>query len=223
MMMPALFATSQATKVSFTGVSLDGLYFPMDSVVVTNVTRGWTETLVYPDTTLILSHLGVEEVTFGQAGIIKMYPNPSNECANVEFGIIEAGRVGISVISIEGVQKASWEGCLQSGTHQVRIMLDKPQMALVVITTEKNRYIGKLFQIGTGSGNFIELDEAPTAMPNRSVSSDKLDAGGGFAPGDLLSCTGIGMSDEGMLISETVLQAIFMDEMITLVFPIESI
>ena len=60
LMVSALFAVSQ-TKVVFTGAMLNGTYCPFEEVKVTNMTKGWTETLVYPDTILILSGLGVEE------------------------------------------------------------------------------------------------------------------------------------------------------------------
>ena len=223
LMMSTLFATSQAVRVSFTGVDLNGSRFPIDTVSVSNITRGWTETLVYPDLTIVLSRLGVPEVDSDLVGIVNVYPNPSTDHANVEFGIAEAGRVGISVFGIDGVQKAFWEGRLQAGLHHVRVMLDKPQMALVVVNTEKERYVAKLLQIGNGSGNLLEFHENPIVSQELSSRSDRLDAYGGFEPGDVFSFVGKGTTAEGTVVtSDTEEMDIFEDETVTLVFPVET-
>jgi hypothetical protein len=175
--------------------------------------------------TIVLSRLDVPEADSDPVGITNVYPNPSSDFANVEFGIAEAGRVGISVFGIDGVQKAFWEGRLQAGLHHVRVMLDKPQMALVVVNTEKERFVARLLQIGNGSGNFVELQEKLVAThecSDRSTRSDRLDAFGGFEPGDVFSFVGKGKTAEGTLVtSDTEEMDIYEDETVTLVFPVE--
>ena len=169
LMVTALFAVSQ-TKVVFTGAMLNGSYCPFEEVKVTNITKGWTETLVYPDTVLILSGLGVEEVSTSNEGIIRVYPNPFKDFTNVEFSVPESGWVEVCVVGVDGVKEASWEGYMQSGTHQLRITLEKPQMAFAVITTEKERYVGKLLHVGGGGINEIDVC---SASPMFSLSSDE--------------------------------------------------
>lgn len=222
LLLSTLFATSQKVTVLFTGVDKDGLYLPFDSVTVTNLNRGWTVTLEYPDTTLALSGVGVDEFSSDQAGIIGMFPNPFNDFTHVDFSIPESGPVGIDIVGIDGTQKASWEGSLQAGSHRARITLDKPQMALVVITTGNDRYIGKLLQVGTGGGNTVELSDISSVASSRSVRSNRFDANGGFLPGDRLSCIGMVKSNGDLEVSETVLEAVYEDETITLVFPISQ-
>ena len=220
LMLTALFAVSQ-TKVTFTGAMLDGSYCPFEAVKVTNITKGWTETLVYPDTVLILSGTGVEEVTPFREGIMHVYPNPFEDFTEVEFDVLESGPVGIRVVGVDGVQKTSWEGYMPSGTHQVRITLENPQMALIVITTEKGCHVGKLLHVGNGGMNEIDVRSVSTRVSERSHGSNR--SGGDFTPGDVMSYEGVLQKCEEMIYSDEVTQAQFVDEAITLVFPVTEL
>ena len=219
----AMLAVSQErTVVRFTGVSEDGLRCPFDVVNVTNITRGWNETLVYPDTVIVLSGLGVEEHLSVCEGITRVYPNPSSDFSNVEFGILQSGVVEISVVGIDGVRKASWEGYLSSGRHQVRITLDKPQMAFVVVTTEKERYVGKLLHMGHHGKNELDLCSISLGLSERSNGVDRLDANDGFMPGDILCYEGVLLNNGNLLYSKKVTQAQYANETISLVFPVNK-
>ena len=219
-MLTALFAISQ-TKVTFTGAMLDGSYCPFEEVKVTNITKGWTETLVYPDTILILSGLGVEEASSSREGITHVYPNPFEDFTDVEFDVLESGRVDIRVVGVDGVQKTSWEGYLPSGVHQVRITLESPQMALVIVATERGNYVGKLLHVGNGGMNEIDVRSVSTRVSERSHGSNR--SGGDFTPGDVMSYEGMMRDCEDMIYSDKVTQAQFVDEAITLVFPVTEL
>ena len=220
LMLTALFAISQ-TKVTFTGAMLDGSYCPFEEVKVTNITKGWTETLVYPDTILILSGLGVEEASSSREGITHVYPNPFEDFTDVEFDVLESGRVDIRVVGVDGVQKTSWEGYLPSGVHQVRITLESPQMALVIVATERGNYVGKLLHVGNGGMNEIDVRSVSTRVSERSHGSNR--SGGDFTPGDVMSYEGMMRDCEDMIYSDKVTQAQFVDEAITLVFPVTEL
>ena len=220
LMLSALFAVSQ-TKVTFTGAMLDGSYCPFEEVKVTNITKGWTETLIYPDTVLILSGTGVEEVSSSREGITHVYPNPFEDFTDVEFDVLESGPVGIRVVGVDGVQKTSWEGYMPSGTHQVRITLESPQMALVVVTTERGNYVGKLLHVGNGGMNEIDVRSVSPRVSERSHGSNR--SGGDFTPGDMMSYEGMLRDCEDMIYSDKVTQPQFVDEAITLVFPVTEL
>ena len=216
LMLTALFAVSQ-TKVTFTGAMIDGSYCPFEEVKVTNITKGWTETLVYPDTVLILSGTGVEEVTPFREGITHVYPNPFEDFTEVEFDVLESGPVGIRVVGVDGVQKTSWEGYMPSGTHQVRITLESPQMALVVVTTKRGNYVGKLLHVGNGGMNEIDVRSVSPRVSERSHGSNR--SGGDFTPGDMMSYEGMLLNCGGEVYSDKVIQEQFGDETISLAFP----
>jgi hypothetical protein len=220
LMLSALFAVSQ-TKVTFAGAMLDGSYCPFETVKVTNITKGWTETLVYPDTVLILSGTGVEEVSPSREGIMHVYPNPFEDFTDVEFGVLESGSADIRVVGVDGMLKASWEGYLPSGVHQVRVTLEDPQMALVVVTTERGNYVGKLLHVGEGGMNEIDVRSASPMFSERSNGLTR--AGGDFTPGDMMSYEGMLRKCEEMIYSDEVAQAQFVDETITLAFPVSGI
>ena len=214
LMLTALFAVSQ-TKVTFTGAMLNGSYCPFEEVKVTNMTKGWTETLVYPDTVLILSGTGVEEVSPSREGIMHVYPNPFEDFTDVEFDVLESGPVGIRVVGVDGVQKTSWKGYMPLGTYQVRITLENPQMALVVVTTERGNYVGKLLHVGNGGMNDVR-----SASPMYSERSNGLTrSGGDFTPGDMMSYEGMLLNCGGEVYSDKVIQEQFGDETISLAFP----
>ena len=219
LMVSALFATSQ-TRVSFTGVSLDGSYCPFDMVNVTNITKGWSETLLYPDTVLILSGLGVEENSSACNGITHVYPNPFKDFTNVEFGILESGQVNIRVVGVDGMLKAKWEGYMHAGIHQLRITLEKPQMAFVVITTEKEHYVGRLLNVGGGGVNEIIMCSASSVVSERSNELERSGENGDFSLGDMMSYEGVILNDGNVIYSNKVIQAQYVDETISLVFPV---
>ena len=220
LMVTALVAVSQ-TKVTFTGAMLNGSYCPFEAVKVTNITKGWTETLVYPDTVLILSGTGVEEVSPSREGIMHVYPNPFEDFTDVEFDVLESGPVGIRVVGVDGVQKTSWKGYMPLGTYQVRITLENPQMALVVVTTERGNYVGKLLHVGNGGMNEIDVRSVSPRVSERSHGSNR--SGGDFTPGDMMSYEGMMRDCEDMIYSDKVTQAQFVDEAITLVFPVTEL
>ena len=216
LMLAALFAVSQ-TKVTFTGAMLNGSYCPFEAVKVTNITKGWTETLVYPDTVLILSGTGVEEVSPSREGIMHVYPNPFEDFTDVEFDVLESGPVGIRVVGVDGVQKTSWKGYMPLGTYQVRITLENPQMALVVVTTERGNYVGKLLHVGNGGMNEIDVRSVSPRVSERSHGSNR--SGGDFTPGDMMSYEGMLLNCGGEVYSDKVIQEQFGDETISLAFP----
>ena len=220
LMVTASLAVSQ-TKVVFTGAMLNGSYCPFEAVKVTNITKGWTETLVYPDTVLILSGTGVEEVSASREGIMHVYPNPFEDFTDVEFDVLESGLVDIRVVGVDGGLKTSWQGYLPSGVHQVRITLDKPQMAFVVLTTEKERYVSKLIHVGDGGMNEIDVCSASPMFSERSNGLTR--SGGDFTPGDMMSYEGILRKCADSIYCDKVTQPQYVDETITLAFPVSGI
>ena len=85
----SLLGFSQASiTVRFSG-QLDGsAYQRLDSVKVTNITRGWTETVHYPDTIAILSQTtGLETISSDADALYQNVPNPFDCTTTAELAI----------------------------------------------------------------------------------------------------------------------------------------
>ena len=74
-MMP--IQAQESVKLIFTAITADGSYSPFTYVSATNLTRGWTETLLYPDTVLVLtSSVGIgEQQNIAGLRLSEAFPN----------------------------------------------------------------------------------------------------------------------------------------------------
>ena len=79
---------SQEITVSFAGL-FNGTDYRLDSVVVTNLTRNWTETVEYPDTIIVLgSTVGANLNIAVEQGLRQNVPNPFDCTTRTElFGV----------------------------------------------------------------------------------------------------------------------------------------
>ena len=59
----SLSHAQNSTVLRFTGQGSNGAYLQLSSVEVKNLTRGWEETLVYPDTILMMGNVGIDDYT----------------------------------------------------------------------------------------------------------------------------------------------------------------
>ena len=84
-------AISQDITLRFTGAKTDGTYIRLDSVVVTNINRSWSETAVYPDTVLTFTQTGISDAQSLSAEV-SAYPNPFNGATNVSVSVPQGGK-----------------------------------------------------------------------------------------------------------------------------------
>ena len=210
-----LSAAQQNVTLKFTSTTPSGSYFPFDMVNVTNVTRGWTESLVYPDTTMVLtSYDGLHE-DYNDGFMSEAYPNPFNGSANVLFNIGKAGQITAEVMNMNGQRLTEFSGFVDQGTHQLTINLDKPQIAFIVITTSNSQFTKKIINTGCGDYNKIEINRLD-ATYNKSRD------GGEFVIGDEMSYFAVAQSNGNTIYSNIVTQAQYNDETIVLTFSIPT-
>ena len=215
-LMCAIVMTAQQTvTLKFTATTSAGIYYQFDVVNVTNVTRGWTESLVYPDTTMVLtSYDGLHE-DYNDGFMSEAYPNPFNGSANVLFNIGKAGQITAEVMNMNGQRLTEFSGFVDQGTHQLTINLDKPQIAFIVITTSNSQFTKKIINTGCGDYNKIEINRLD-ATYNKSRD------GGEFVIGDEMSYFAVAQSNGNTIYSDTVTQAQYNDETIVLTFSIPA-
>jgi len=201
---------TKTTVLTFTANAPDDIYHPFNSVNVTNVTRGWTETLVYPDTVLVLKNT-----------TCIVSPNPFSLQTNVRFQMSKEGRAVFVVCNINGQILASAESWLGQGMHNLTIALEKPQLAILSITTPIDRYAIKLIQTDYGGKNDIMFG-ANENWNNILIEESEM---GRFEIGDIMSYEAIFEDDDEKVSSEIITKAQFDNDTITLhfSFPIGAI
>lgn len=210
-----LSAIGQSIVVTFTGRNQNGNYHPFTSVSVQNQTRGWAQTLTYPDTTLILNITqGIADMDRQMVGLSAVAPNPFVGTATTTLTLAEAERVSFEVVRINGQRIVAKELDLPAGSHQIGLSLAETQVAFLVVETPTRRYVAKLANKGTGGSNAIRLLGSTENIPQHKAVAE-----GDFHVGDLMSY--VGQSNDGT--SAVVAKAQQANELITLVFTEDTV
>ena len=223
LMMIALLAAmmpiqaQETVKLIFTATTTDGNYSLFTYVSATNLTRGWTETLLYPDTVLVLTNsVGIgEQQDLDGLRLGEAFPNPFTKETNVLLEIPEDGEALIQLVDINGVTLASEQAYLAAGTHRLKVLLSIPSMAFLCVTTNHGRQVTRLLNTNCGGVNRISVETigAPKPCPMRSSLV------GDFEPGDVMSYEAVLVNGNDSLRSEVITQEQFTDETIVLMFP----
>ena len=150
---------AQSVPVSFTGRDAANNYVQLDRVVITNQTKGWTETIYWPDTTLTMQNgTGIDEsVASGGFGLSRNNPNPFSGTTDVNLTVADAGAVTLEIVDGNGrIVGANNYSPLPTGIHQFRITLSAA--GTYVMTARQNGKTSaiKMVNNGTGNGNRIE-------------------------------------------------------------------
>ena len=192
----SVLATSmnaQTVTLAFTGKkNSSNQYVRLTKVVITNMTRNWTETIYYPDTILQLScGVGIEDFeTEAGFALSQNIPNPFEGKTDFVLRMAETDMANIAVYDVNGKKITELKQQLPKGIHSFRIMLTTPQAYMLKVHTKKNSGTVKILNTGNAGQNLIEyLGE--TGYP----ITCQLEAGKGnsnkpFMLGDLMQYVG---------------------------------
>ena len=150
---------AQTVTLTFTGRNAANHYMQLDRVVVTNLTRGWQETLYWPDTTLIMPNVtGIDEsVANGGFVLSQNNPNPFTGTTDVNLMVPDAGAVTLEIADGNGrIVGANNYSPLPTGTNQFRVSLSVA--GTYVMTARQNGKTSSIKMVcnGAGNGNRIE-------------------------------------------------------------------
>lgn len=205
----ANIAFSQITVRFASRLALNG-YIQMDSVVVENVTRSWTERLVYPDTVLVFASSSIAEAQGWNIGLAS-YPNPFRGTATVSLTAPESGNYTLRLFNLSGQLLAETAQRLEAGTSLFDISLREPQMALLTVSSAHGQKSLKLLNSGRTSGNAI-------AFRSNIMATNKMQSNQPFATGDLMRYIGYATYNGNQLISTPIEQNQQVSESLTLLF-----
>ena len=68
----------QSVTLTFTGRDANNQYIQLSRVVIANATQSWQETIYYPDTTLTMGQVGIEDYIFSPP--VKMDRHHPSKC-----------------------------------------------------------------------------------------------------------------------------------------------
>ncbi len=149
---------AQQVVLTFTGRDADNHFLPLSRVVIGNQTRGWQETICYPDTTLSFGATGIEEnASDGSFGLAQNNPNPFNGATDVNLTVTEPGAVTMEITDVNGkIVETHGRASLQPGTHQFRINVANAGVYFLTARQNGKTSSVKMVNNGNGAGNGIE-------------------------------------------------------------------
>ena len=137
----SISTSAQTVTIAFTGKKYgSSQYMRLSKVVITNITRNWTETIYYPDTILQLScGVGIDDFdTDDGFALSQNIPNPFAGQTDFVLRMVEADNAHIAVYDMNGKMITGLDQQLSKGIHSFRIMLTTPQAYILKVHTKKN-------------------------------------------------------------------------------------
>ena len=209
--------------LSFSANAQGGMYCPFDALIVTNVTRGWTETLAYPDTVLLLHYtsVGIVEQYGKVLRLSEAYPNPFTNETNVSLDMPAMDEVFIQVVRIDGVVVANCQYLLAAGSHIIKVGLSSPSMAFLIVTTARERQVVRMLCTGNDGRNFVMVESGSNEhnSTNQIVRSNEI---GEFQPGDMMRYTAVLFDGANEVYSNTITQQQYESQIVTLSFDLTT-
>jgi hypothetical protein len=132
-------------NLRFTSRLLDGSCQALDSVKIINNTRGWEETIYYPDTVLqMINSTGISEVENHANSIMQNIPNPFKGTTEVNLQLSAQEDVSLALYDLSGKQYAVYHANMPEGKHGFRLTVGVAQMYFLILKTSKGEQVIKL-------------------------------------------------------------------------------
>ena len=171
-------AFSQEITVRFTG-QLNGTdYCRLDRVVVTNLTRNWSETLEYPDTIIVLGGtVGTDLNIAATQGLGQNIPNPFDCETRVELSVSQRENVRMQLLDASGKQYAEYSGSLDAGVHTFDISAAAPQTYVLNATVGSRSYSIRMVNMGSGCGSSIKYAGVSGSIMAKLTTANEFQTG----------------------------------------------
>ena len=170
-----LFA--QTVSVTFTGRDAQNQYLPLNRVIVSNLTKGWQETLIWPDTVLVMTSTGIGDVetqNFATLQLSQNNPNPFDGTTSANLNVAEQGDVELVLTDIAGrIVGANNYTPLQPGVHSLRITLSSPGLYFLTARQNERTASVKMVNRGYGGGNTIAFSSVVETLHAVSLPQPK--------------------------------------------------
>ena len=183
-------------------------------IEIENKSKGWKETLNYPDTIAVLTQgSGIEEESAMDFALNQNVPNPFEESTIISLCVPEAGNVELEMYELSGKKVSGYSAYFAAGKHQFHISVKNPQTYILTARTAKQSVSIKMICVGSGSENQISYEGVQPVNTNLKKNIYKA-----FDYGDLISYKGYIMMDGEELGSDVVEKQQISSEIIDLDF-----
>ena len=189
---------SQTITLTFTAQDANERYIQLNRVVVTNLSRGWSETLIYPDTILIMENsIGIDE--YEKSTVFTLFqnnPNPFEGVTDFTIQLPKQEMVYASVFDLNGKIVTSIQSQMSGGTHTFRVFLSTPSTYILNVRAGQSDASIKMVNTGFSSANQIDY-----LTTNKTDFIYELKAGKGetsnpFVFGDMMEYVGYATINE---------------------------
>jgi uncharacterized protein (TIGR02145 family) len=211
----AAFLQAQPVTLTFTGRDANSRYLPLTRVIVSNLTKGWQETLLWPDTVLVMSGTGIGDFETFQETSLRLSqnnPNPFDGTTFVNMHVAEPGDVAVEITDIAGrIVGANNYSPLQPGIYEILITLSSPGLYFLTARQDGCTASVKMVNRGNGGGNAITFTNTVGANNYSPLQPQPKNAHRGvmdnpFDHGDQMEYVGFAMQNGTEVESDHVVQ-----------------
>ncbi len=219
------YAPAQMRTVKFTGRDMTDQYrIQLSKVSVYNMDQLWEEVVYYPDTTMTMGGVGVEDYApLSNFHLWQNVPNPFDGTTNFALSVNEPGMVTIEIFDLAGkmVSGSSFPN-LTSGTHLFKATLATPQTYVLSANSAHGQTTIKLVNEGAGAADAIQYIGVVDTKGDVFVNLNDVKMAGSypFSVGDEMQYAGYAMLDGEEKKSAVVQQCQFDDETVKLMFDV---
>ena len=216
---------AQTITLTFTGRDANNNYVRLNRVDITNQTRNWSETILWPDTTLTMQDAtGIDDyVNNSGFSLSQNNPNPFNGTTEVFLAVADAGAVTVEIADIYGrLVETHNIASLPIGNHQFRIALSAAGTYVMTVRQNGKTSSIKMVNNGGGNGNRIEytgMVRTNNDSPLQTKSGTRGITDNPFAFGDMMEYVGYAVINGG---EDTVVVSQPLSDVPEIVVPFET-
>ena len=212
----------QPVTLTFTGQDANHHYLQLNRVVITNMTRNWSETLSWPDTVQQMQNgVGIDDWEPSRFRLEQNVPNPFFGTTDVKLQTVERERTSLQIFDMAGNLVDYYEGVLDKGTHRFRISLAAAQTYFLKAKAGVCEAGLKMVNNGGGGANRIKYVGEDICYTLHPDASDKGNRDNPFAYGDTMEYVGFADAYGTESESNHITQAQYSSEAFVLQFAVE--
>lgn len=207
---------AQTVTLTFTGHDAANNYVQLNRVAITDMTKGWQETIYWPDTVLSMQNgTGVEDYIIENSLFLSQNtPNPFNGETEVSLNMLKQGEVLLTMYDMNGKQIAKYSDILDKGRHAFKIRLSVAQTYLLQALVDGQSFYIKMVNNGSiGNNEIVYVGEGTPIVYNLKSSTTNP-----FTFGDMMEYVGYATINGGELESQRITQAQGTSQTFTLQF-----